>query len=69
MTMRYENVVIQWLDDPNTSLGATVGIGDWLELEDDPNVFWYFETEEYFEMAKQPKGIEDFRIIDIEENA
>jgi hypothetical protein len=68
MAIRYEDVVIQWLDDPNTSLGTRVGIGDWVEKEDDPDVFFYFSNEEEFEMAKQPKGIEDFRIIDIEEN-
>jgi hypothetical protein len=64
MAIRYENVVIQWLDDPTRSLAARVAVGDWVEEEDDPDVFFYFATEEELEMAKKPNGIEDFRIIE-----
>lgn len=64
MPVRYENVVIQWLDDPTRSLAATVGVGDWVEEEDDLDVFFYFSNQEELERAKSPEGIEDFRIIE-----
>ena len=64
----YKTVEIQWLDDPNRSLSALVGVGEWSEEINDERVFYYFANQEEYELAKQPSGIDDFRIIDEEDN-
>ncbi len=64
MSVRYENVELQWLSDTSRTFTALVGIGEWAEEEEDERVFYYFASEEEFEMAKQPNGIDDFRIIE-----
>jgi hypothetical protein len=69
MTMRYANVGLQWIDEPNRTFSALVGIGDWSEEEEDERVFFYFADEAEFEKAKLPAGIEDFRVVQEWENA
>jgi hypothetical protein len=61
--MRYTNVELQWHDTPERTFTALVGIGEWVEEEDDERVFFYFTNEAELELAKRPEGIEDFRII------
>jgi hypothetical protein len=63
MPVRYETVDLQWLDDPSRTFSALVGIGEWDQDEEDERVFYYFESEEQFELAKQANGIDDFRVI------
>lgn len=67
--MRYLDVGIQWVDEPNRTFSALVGIGEWVEEEDDERVFFYFANEAEFEEAKLPNGIDDFRIVEEWENA
>lgn len=69
MTMRYTNVELQWIDMPERTFSALVGIGEWVDIEDDERVFFYFANEAEFEEAKLPNGIDDFRIIQEWENA
>jgi hypothetical protein len=63
MPIEYKNVELQWLDIPERTFSALVGIGEWVDTEDDERVFFYFSNHEEFEMAKQLNGIDDFRII------
>jgi hypothetical protein len=67
--MRYAEVGLQWVDEPNRTFSALVGIGDWSEEEEDERVFFYFQDEAEFEMAKLPEGLDGFRVIDEWENA
>ena len=66
MPVRYETVNLQWLDEdyPKRTFSALVGIGEWDQDEEDERVFYYFESEEQFELAKQANGIDDFRVIE-----
>ena len=61
--MRYTNVELQWLNEPNRTFTALVGIGEWDEDEEDERVFFYFTDEAEFEKAKLPEGMDDFRIV------
>lgn len=63
MAIRYAEVGLQWLDEPTRTFSALVGIGDWSEEEEDERVFFYFADEAEFEKAKQPEGIDDFRVV------
>ena len=69
MPVRYETVDLQWLDDTSRTFTALVGIGEWDQDEEDERVFYYFESEEQFELAKQANGIDDFRVIEEEKGA
>ncbi len=61
--MRYINVELQWLNEPNRTFSALVGIGEWDEDEEDERVFYYFADEAEFEKAKLPEGLDDFRVV------
>jgi hypothetical protein len=61
--MRYTNVELQWLNEPNRTFSALVGIGEWDEDEEDERVFYYFADEAEFEKAKLPEGLDDFRVV------
>jgi hypothetical protein len=61
--LSYKTLEIQWLDQPEKSFTALVGIGNWDQEENDERVFFYFANEEELEQAKQPNGIEEFRVI------
>jgi hypothetical protein len=69
MTMRYANVGLQWIDEPNRTFSALVGIGDWSEEEEDERVFFYFADEAEFEQASKPEGLDGFRVVQEWENA
>lgn len=60
--------VIKFHDDPY-ELATQVEINpNWTEDDDDPRVFYYFESKEEVELAKRPdpNGFE-FQLIQIEE--
>ena len=63
----YREVVIVWNDEPEEDayLVTVVVDGEWNELEDDPDVFFYFSNEAEFEQAKTGEGYE-FTIIEWE---
>jgi hypothetical protein len=64
---RYEDVYVQWHDEPESNYLVTVSIdGEWNPLdEEDDGVFFYFANENEFEQAKQDgdNGYE-FRIVE-----
>ena len=61
--MRYTNVELQWLDEPEKTFTALVGIGEWDKDEEDERVFFYFASEAEFEEAKLPTGLDDFCVL------
>jgi hypothetical protein len=65
--MEYRSIQIAWLDEPDRAINVLVGIGEWNEDEDDGRVFYYFADQKEYELAKQPSGISEFRIINEEE--
>jgi hypothetical protein len=66
--MQYKSVQIAWLDEPDRAITTLVGIGEWNEDLDDDRIFFYFADEDEYQLAKLPSGINDFRIINEEEN-
>jgi hypothetical protein len=67
MTIDYRDVLIKWHDSPEDEpMLTTVAIApNWTEEDDDPRVFFYFQTEEELDSAKQEgdNGFE-FRVVE-----
>lgn len=58
-------VLIEWNDEPGEQYVTTVVIdGEWVDGEDDDNIFFYFRSEA--EMLDAKNGnVEDFRIVEV----
>jgi hypothetical protein len=55
-------------DEPDKPLKVFVSIGkEWTEGEEDDNIFFYFDTQEEYENAKQIDNGLEFRVME-EEN-
>ena len=62
---KYRNVLIEWKDEPGKHYLAQVAIDkEWIQGEDDDNVFFYFSNEQEFEQAKLNKDEFDFTILE-----
>lgn len=61
-------VTIEWKDEPGVEYSTWVVVNkNWTEEEDDGNVFFYFSTEEEFEMAKLKDNDLEFWIVEEEQ--
>ena len=60
----YRQVLVEWKDEPDEKYLTTVAIAaNWVEGEDDDNVFFYFSNEQEFEQAKLDNDEFEFRIV------
>jgi hypothetical protein len=57
-------VTVAYHDEPEDELMVFVSIDKkWIEGEDDDNIFFYFDTQEEYENAKQIDNGLEFRIL------
>jgi hypothetical protein len=57
-------ITVAYHDEPEDELMVFVSIDkEWTEKEDDDNIFFYFDTQEEYENAKQIDNGLEFRII------
>jgi len=57
-------ITIAYHDEPDKHLKVLVSIGkEWIEDEEDDNIFFYFDTQEEYENAKKIDYGLEFRII------
>ena len=60
----YKWATIAYHDEPENHIMVFVSIDkEWTEKEDDDNIFFYFDTQEEYENAKQIDNGLEFRII------
>lgn len=58
-------VLVTWLDEPDKEFYAVVSVDEqWNELEDDPDVFFYFASEAEYQEALT-NGAEEFTMKEV----
>jgi len=66
MSREERRVIIEWNDTPGEVFETTVCVdGEWVEGEDDVNIFFYFADEAELEDAKNGGAGLEFRIVEV----
>lgn len=62
---REEKVIVEWHDTPDKRFETKVIVGgDWNEVEEDDDIFFYFPEEASFENAKNKDNELEFWIVE-----